>query len=215
MPPLLRLWLDQMRMDSMSRSRIGALKSPERRLSSRCLCRGPTATTGRSLISGSMSLCLRWQVLMLIGSCIGAAGRSKRTAAGYLFHHATFVFFSGASEISPLTSPGLMYVRWRPDAFRTSSWAVVPFMTERRSSRYAMPSPRSNGRMMSCGSTRPFAGPSLPSAMMRCSSIGKRSTPMVNCRYVDSIPCIKSSERSSIGLHKKSPVRSLCWVACM
>jgi ATP-dependent helicase/nuclease subunit A len=66
--PLLRLLLDQKRMGSMSRSRIGALKSPEDRLSSRCLCRGPMAITGRSSISESMSLYLRRRALMLIGS---------------------------------------------------------------------------------------------------------------------------------------------------
>jgi ATP-dependent exoDNAse (exonuclease V) beta subunit len=86
----------------------------------------------------------------------------------------TSAFSSGASEISPLTSPGLTYAHWRPVGFPMSSWAVVPFMIGRKSSRCATPSPRSNGRMTSCGSMRPFAGLSLPSATMRFSCIGRR-----------------------------------------
>jgi hypothetical protein len=46
------------------------------------------------------------------------------TAGAYQFHHGTFVFFSGASEISPPTSLDLTYVRWKRTVFPNSRPAL-------------------------------------------------------------------------------------------
>ena len=106
-------------------------------------------------------------------------------------------------SVSPLqelfrpTSLGLTFAPWKRDGFRMFLSAVAPFMIGRKSSRCAMPLPRLNGRMTSCGSMRLSVGRYSRSVMMPCLSTGKLSALRVNCRYADSIRCIRSIERSS------------------